>query len=127
VGSQKWGKHIPSHGQQLAWGVGALVNGGLTAMVMPNGGISGNAVGAAQLYFDCYGVTISSSDVTVEKVTLSDGTNTIVWQVGSPSPVDDACVVPYRFAKGCQLVASASAVTSGKEIDVAVRGIWSAT
>jgi hypothetical protein len=127
VGSQKWGKHIPSHGQQLAWGQAALVNGGLTAMVMPNGGVSGNAVGTANLFFDCYGVTLTSSDTTVQAVTLSDGTNSITWQVGAPSPVDGGAVVPYRFAAGCQLVASAGAVTSAKSINVAVRGVWTKT
>jgi hypothetical protein len=119
-------KHIPSVGQQLYWGQVALTNGAVTAMIMPTGGISGQAPGASSNWPDIYGVVITSSDATVEQVTLSDGTNSVSWQSGT-SPVCDDSVVPYRFLPGVPLFVSASAVTSGKQINVAIRGVLSKT
>ena len=117
----KFGKHVTPGGQQLTWGAAALTNGAITGMLVANG-ISG---ADANMFLDVYGVAITSSD-TVQKVTLSDGVNTVSWQVGA-SPVADNCATPYRFRKGQPLMVSAGAVTSGKEIDVCVRGVLSRT
>jgi hypothetical protein len=122
----KLGKHISTHGLQLFAGSVALTSGAITAMIMPTGGISGQAPGASNLWADIYGVHITSNDSGLaQAVTLSDGTNTVTWQVGTP--INDHAVVPYRFLPGVPLIVSAGAVTSGKSINVNIRGVLSKT
>ena len=132
----KLGKHLPSEGQQAVWSSVQLALGGLTAMLMPAGGISGAttasltaavAAGSAGLPFtDIYSISLTSDDTTVNAVTLSDGVNSVTWRVGT-SPVGDSGRTPYRMAAGAPLFVSANAVTSGKTINVAMRGVVTRT
>jgi hypothetical protein len=119
----KVGKHIPSFGQQLAFGNATLQAGGLTALLVPNG-ISGQST---SFWLDIYGIDISSSDSTAQTVTLSDGVTTVTYYVASPSPIDSNCPVPVRFRQGAPLYASAGAGTSGRAISVVVRGVYAST
>jgi hypothetical protein len=125
----KLGKNIPPLGQQMVWSSVQLVLGGLTTLLMPPNGISGQApltLAQGGAFADVYAVTLTSSDATIEQVVLSDGTNTVTWQVGT-SPVNDVPQTPYRFAAGRPLYVSASAVTSGKAINVTMRGVVTRT
>jgi hypothetical protein len=123
----KIGKVVPAEGMALFWGNQSLVNGGLTAMIIPPGGNSGQA-GATLTdnWMDVYGVAISSSDPAPNTITLSDGTSSISWIIGT-SPIMDDVKIPYRFAKGAALTVSSSAVASTKAIQVSLRGICSKT
>jgi hypothetical protein len=119
----KLAKAIGPLGQQQIWGSAVLTSSGLTAQVAYPGGVQGGVAPFA----DVYSVSISSSDTVVQTVTLSDGVNSVTWQVGA-TPVADEAIVPYRFAGGGPgLVASAGAVSGGAAIDVTVRGIVSRT
>jgi hypothetical protein len=126
----KLGKKIPPDGQQVIWSSVQLSNGGLTAMIMPANGMSGQAtipIGQpGGLFADIYSVNLTSSDATIEAVTLSDGINSITWQVGT-SPVNDGSATPFRFAAGQPLFVSASAITSAKNINVQMRGVVTKT
>lgn len=118
----KVGKHIPSHGQQIALGNVVLTPSGLTALLVPNG-ISGNSA----RWLDIYDFDISSSDTAAQQVTLSDGVTSVVYFVASPSPVDSNCCVPARFGYGLPLYVSAGTITTAKAISVVVRGVLSST
>lgn len=119
----KVGKHIPSLGQQLAYGNAILQAGGLTAMLVPNG-VSGQST---SFWLDVYGIDVSSSDTAAQTIVLSDGHTSVTYYVASPSPIDSNCPVPVRFRQGAPLYASAGACTSGKAISVVVRGVYAST
>jgi hypothetical protein len=126
----KLGKKIPPEGQQVVWSSVALTSSGLTAMIMPANGQSGQAAipagGAGALFSDIYGVNLTSNDTTIQAVTLSDGFNSITWQVGT-SPVNDAPPTPHRFRAGQPLFVSAGAVTAAKSINIQMRGVVTRT
>jgi hypothetical protein len=119
----KFGKHIPSFGQQIVYGSAILAAGSLTGLLIANG-ISGNSTAR---WLDVYGVDISSTDTTPQTITLSDGANTVQWVCASPTPISTGGVTPYRFRTGAPLYCSASAGTSGKQMSVVVRGVLSST
>jgi hypothetical protein len=125
----KLAKNIPPLGQQMVWSSVQLVLGGLTTLLMPPNGISGQApltLAQGGAFADIYSVNLTSSDATIQQVVLSDGINNVTWQVGT-SPVNDGGQTPFRFAPGQPLYVSASAVTSGKAINVTMRGVVSKT
>jgi len=125
----KLAKHIPTHGHQLAWGACALTSGGLTAMILPTGGISGQAPGQSNLYPDVYTIVATSNDPNLPQVvtiaTLSDGVSCVSWQVGLP--VVDRGKTPYRFLPGVPIMASVASVSPGCSINVSIRGVLSKT
>jgi len=120
----KWGAKQLVEGKQLVWNSVALTSAAPTAMVLPPGGASG---GDGTYFIDVYGIALSSSDsTTIQQVVLSDGVNSVTWQI-STSPIMDDALTPYRFLAKNGLVVSVGGVTAGKTINVSLRGVASKT
>lgn len=119
-------RHVPSVGHAILNGNAVLTNAspGPTTLVEAPGPTGNTPTGA---WCDIYGVCITSSDASEQTVTISDGTTSVEYIVAAPSPICDDVIVPYRFAQGATLKATAGGVTSGKTISVIVRGVASWT
>lgn len=81
---------------------------------------------SANIWPDLYQVAISTNDTTIQQVTITDGTTTLIYFVGgsaSNPPVVDQASIPVRFVKGATITATAGAVTAGKSIAVNIRGL----
>jgi hypothetical protein len=109
-------------GKHLANGSATLINGAPSATLFTP--IAGE-------WTDIYSIVISTDDTSIDLVTVSDGTTSLVYYVGGGSggnpPVVDQASVPVRFGKGIAITATASSVTAGKHIAVNIRGLTSKT
>jgi|CZKU01.1.fsa_nt_gi hypothetical protein len=109
-------------GRHLFSGSFTLVNGTLTGTLYTP---------LTDEWADAYeiGATTDESAAT-RTLTISDGTTTLTYFVGggaTNAPLVDHAAVPVRFKKGTAITVSVNAVTAGKHIAVAVRGLTSKT
>jgi hypothetical protein len=112
---------LAKEGKHLASGSATLTNGSPSATLFTP---------ISDEWSDIYSLAISSDDTAVERVTISDGTTSLVYYVGGGAanpPILDQAEIPVRFGKGLAITATASAVTAGKHIAVNLRGLTSKT
>lgn len=86
----------------------------------------------AGTWTDIYAVQISSNDTSSNTITITDGTTTLTYLVGgnaggSNPPVFDQGTIPVRFKPGGAITVASTGVTSGKNVQVSIRGLFSKT
>ena len=84
----------------------------------------------AGAWTDVYAVQISANDTNTNTVTITDGATTLTYLVGGNAgganpPVFDQGTIPVRFRTGTAITVASTGVTSGKNVQVSLRGLFS--